>query len=70
MALATDIITKFGPDSRIGLIAATIMSASETTFFVIAIYMNQVKAKKSRKVIMPALIADIVSIVTAILIVK
>ena len=70
MALATDIITRFGTESRIGMIAATIMAASETTFYVIAVYMNQIKAKKSRNVIIPAIIADIVSIVTAICIIK
>ena len=70
MALATDIISKFGTETRIGMIAATIMAASETTFYVIAVYMNSIKAKKSRKVIIPAIIADIVSIITAICIIK
>ncbi len=70
MALATDLIAKFGTETRIGLLAATIMAASETTFYVIAIYMNQIKAKKSRNVIIPAIIADIVSIITAICIIK
>ncbi len=70
MALATDIISKFGTETRIGMIAATIMAASETTFYVIAIYMNSIKAKKSKFVIVPAIIADIVSIITAICIIK
>ena len=70
MALATDIISKYGTETRIGMIAATIMAASETTFYVIAVYMNSIKAKKSRKVIIPAIIADIVSIITAICIIK
>ena len=70
MALATDIISKFGTETRIGMIAATIMAASETTFYVIAVYMNSIKAKKSRNVIIPAIIADIVSIITAICIIK
>lgn len=70
MALATDLITKYGTETRIGMISATIMAASETTFYVIAVYMNQIKAKKSRNVIIPAIIADIVSIVTAILIIR
>ena len=70
MALATDLITKYGTETRIGMIAATIMAASETTFYVIAVYMNQIKAKKSRNVIIPALIADFVSIITAICIIK
>lgn len=70
MALATDLITKYGTETRIGMISATIMAASETTFYVIAVYMNQIKAKKSRNVIIPAIIADIVSIITAICIIK
>ena len=70
MALATDIISKYGTETRIGMISATIMSASETTFYVIAVYMNSIKAKKSRKVIIPAILADIVSIITAICIIK
>ena len=70
MALATNIISKFGTETRIGMIAATIMAASETTFYVIAVYMNSIKAKKSRNVIIPAIIADIVSIITAICIIK
>ncbi len=70
MALATDIISKFGTETRIGMIAATIMAASETTFYVIAVYMNSIKAKKSRNVIIPAIIADLVSIITAICIIK
>lgn len=70
MALATDLMTKFGTDSKIGMISASIMGASETTFYVIAIYMNEIKAKKSRNVLIPAILADIASIVTAILILK
>lgn len=70
MALATDLMTKFGTDTRIGMIAATIMGASETTFYVIAVYMGAVKAKKSRGIIIPAILADIASIITAICIIK
>ncbi len=68
IALATELMTRFGTDSRIGLISATIMGSSETTFYVIAIYMNSIKAKKSRNVLLPSILADIVSIITAFII--
>ena len=58
MAIATELMTKFGPDSNIGMIAATIMASSETTFYVIALYMSQSKVKNSRKIVIPALLAD------------
>lgn len=70
IALATDLMRKFGTNTRIGMIAATIMGSSETTFYVIAIYANVVGAKKTSKVFIPAILADIASVITAILIIK
>lgn len=67
MAIATDIMAKFGVDSKIGMIAATIMGSSETTFYVIALYMSAVKVKDSRKIVIPAIIADLASILSAII---
>ncbi len=67
MAIATEIMAHFGVDSNIGRIAATIMGSSETTFYVIALYMSSVKVKDSRKIIIPAILADIASIISAII---
>ena len=60
MAIATDIMTKFGVDSNIGLIASVIMGSTETTLYTIAIYTSAVGIKKTRLIIIPALIADVV----------
>ena len=70
IALSTDLMKMYGPDSKIGMIAASIMGSSETTFYVIAIYMNSIKAKNGRNVIIPAILADLTSVITAILILK
>ena len=70
IALSTDLMKIYGPDSKIGMIAASIMGSSETTFYVIAIYMNSIKAKNGRNVIIPAILADLTSVITAILILK
>lgn len=67
MAIATDIMAHFGVDSNIGMIAATIMGSSETTFYVIALYMSAVKVKDSRKIVIPAILADLASIISAII---
>lgn len=67
MAIATEIMAHFGVDGNIGRIAATIMGSSETTFYVIALYMSSVKVKDSRKIIIPAILADIASIISAII---
>ena len=67
LATATDILTKYGVDSEIGLIASVIMGATETTLYTITVYSSYVKIKKTRFVLMAALLADITGIVTAIL---
>lgn len=65
-AVATDIMTNFGVDSKIGLIAATIMGSTETTLYTIAIYTSCVGIKKIRFVLAAALIADFVGMVFSV----
>lgn len=65
-AVATDIMAKFGVDSKIGLIAATIMGSTETTFYTIAIYTSCVGIKKIRFVLAAALIADFVGMLLSV----
>lgn len=68
MAVATDIMTMYGVDSKIGLIASTIMGSTETTFYTIAIYTSCVGIKKIRFVLAAALIADLVGMLTSVVI--
>lgn len=68
LAVATDIMTTYGVDSRIGLITSTIMGSTETTFYTIAVYTSSIGVKKTRFVLAAALIADFVGIVTSALI--
>ena len=65
-ALATELMTKFGPDSEIGLIASTIMGATETTIFVAALYSSSVKIKDVKEVIIIGLIGDFIGIMASI----
>lgn len=67
-AVATDIMTKFGVDSKIGLIASTIMGSTETTFYTIAIYTSCVGIKKIRFVLAAALLADLAGMIFSIII--
>lgn len=65
-AVATDIISKFGVDSKIGLIASTIMGSTETTFYTIAIYTSAVGVKKTKFVLVAALIGDLVGMLISV----
>ena len=67
-AVATDIMTNFGVDSKIGLIASTIMGSTETTFYTIAIYTSCVGIKKTRFVLACALLGDLVGMLASVII--
>ena len=65
LAVATDIMKTYGVDSKIGLITSTIMGSTETTFYTIAIYTGSIGVKKIRFVLVVALIADFVGMLTS-----
>lgn len=66
MAVATDIMSKYGVDNLIGQIASTIMGSTETTFYTIALYTSAVGVKKIRYVLVAALVADIVGMLVSV----
>lgn len=68
MAVATDIMAKYGVDSLIGIIASVIMGSTETTFYTIAIYTSVVGIKKIRFVLVAALIADFVGMLVSVVV--
>lgn len=67
MAVATDIMSKYGVDSLIGLIASTIMGSTETTIYTIALYTSAIKVKKVRFVLIAALAADFIGMLTSVI---
>ena len=68
IAVATDLMKKYGVDSFIGLIVATIMGSTETTLYTIAIYTSSVKIKKTRFILIAALAADITGMLASVVI--
>lgn len=66
MAVAVDIMKNSGVDSLIGMITSTIMGSTETTLYTIAIYTSVVKIKKTRFVLVAALIGDIIGMLTSV----
>ena len=68
IGIATDIMKQYGVDSFIGKAASTIMGATETTFYTIAIYTGCVGIKKTRSALAAALIADFVGITVAVIV--
>ena len=68
MAVAVDIMQKYGVDTLTGLITSTIMGSTETTFYTIAIYTSCAGIKKTRGILIAALAADIAGMIASIVI--
>ena len=68
MAIAIDIMNNYGVDSKIGMISSVIMGSTETTLYTIAVYTSCVKIKKTRGILIAALIGDIVGMLTSVVI--
>jgi spore maturation protein B len=66
LALTTDLVKQFGPDSFLGRTAATMYGSSETTFYVLAVYFGAVGVKRTRHAVPPALIGDAVAAITTV----
>lgn len=58
----------FGPDSFAGRLSSVFRGATETTFYIIAVYFGSVNIKKTRYAIGAGLIADLAGIIAAIFI--
>lgn len=68
IAIGSDIMTRYGVDSKIGLIASTIMGSTETTLYTIAVYSSVVGVKKTRFVLIASLIGDFIGIISSVII--
>ncbi|UII24944.1 hypothetical protein LVD15_16720 [Fulvivirga maritima] len=60
-------IETYGVDSFTGKLASVLRGATETTFFIIAVYFGSVNIKKTRYAVTAGLIADFAGIISAIL---
>lgn len=62
-----DALETFGVDSFAGRLASTVQGATDTTFYIIAVYFGSVGIRKTRHAVGCGLIADFTGIVAAIL---
>lgn len=68
IAIATELMRKEGVDTKMGLIISTIMGATETVLYTIAVYTSSVGIKKSRFVLWVSLIASFAGMLMSVII--
>jgi spore maturation protein SpmA len=66
--LMVDAMQTHGADSFVGRLACTFQGATDTTFYIIALYFGSVGVKKTRHAVPCGLIADLAGVVAAIFI--
>ncbi len=65
--MMVDAMTTHGADSFVGRVASTVQGATDTTFYILAVYFGAVGIKKTRYAVTCGLIADFAGIIAAIL---
>ena len=65
LAVGSELMERFGPDSLIGRTAAVMLGSTETTFYVVGVYFGAAGVRKTRHAIPAALAADLVGFVAA-----
>src|SRR5690606_23785056 len=65
--MMVDAMKTFGPDSFSGRLSCILQGSSDTTFYVIAVYFGAVAVKNTRYTIGFMLLADLVGIITSII---
>lgn len=64
--MMVDTMTTFGADSFQGKLAAVLQGSSDTTFYVIAVYFGAVAIKNTRYTVWAMLLADLVGVITSV----
>ena len=65
--MMVDAMTSYGADSFVGRVASTVQGATDTTFYILAVYFGAVGIKNTRYAVVCGLIADLAGIIASIL---
>lgn len=65
--MMVDTMNIYGVDSFVGRLSCIFQGATDTTFYIIAVYFGSVKIRKTRHAVICGLFADIIGIIAAIL---
>ena len=64
--MMVDAMTQYGPDSFIGRLSCIFQGATDTTFYILAVYFGSVGIRKTRHAVMAGLLTDICGVIAAI----
>lgn len=65
LAVGSQLMEQYGPDSAVGRTAAVMLGCSETTFYTVAVYFGAAGIRRTRYTIPAALTADLAAFIAA-----
>ena len=65
LAVGSQLMEQYGPDSAVGRTAAVMLGCSETTFYTVAVYFGAAGIRRTRYTIPAALMADLAAFIAA-----
>lgn len=68
LAIAAEIMQRYGADSLLGLIACTMQGSTDTTFYILTLYFGSVGVRNARYSLKVGLLADITGFLISVLI--
>jgi spore maturation protein B len=70
LGVLSELLTTHGPESFIGRLASVMMGSTETTFYVLAVYLGSIGVRRSRHTLAACLTADAAGIIAAFVVVS
>jgi spore maturation protein B len=70
LGVVGDVLKADGPDSYAGRLVSVMAGSTETTFYVLAVYMGSVAVTRYRQALPAALVADLVGFIASVLVVR
>jgi len=70
LVIMNDILKIHGPDSYLGYIASIIQGSTDTTIYILGMYFSSVGIKKIRYSLIVGLLADLICVITAVIVVN
>lgn len=70
LVILSDILSRYGPDSFVGRVSSVMQGSTDTTIYIISMYFASIGIKKIRYSLVVGLLADFISIILSIVMVK
>lgn len=68
LIVMNDVLTKYGPDSYLGIVASIIQGSTDTTIYILGMYFSSVGIKKIKYSLLVGLLADLCTVIIAIIV--